>query len=96
MNRRDFLKTMVSAVVFAIAPHTPAVAAPSAQRPAWDELPAYPCREIISQATTASLLEWWTKYGRGCVAWQYRDVPRRHVLYVLNQRWVIPFEHVGR
>jgi hypothetical protein len=95
MTRRSFLKAVAAAVVATnVAPTKPVQA--QTQRPAWDELPTHPCREIVSQASDASLLEWWGKYGRGTAAPYYRNVPRRHILYVLNQRHIQPFEHEGR
>lgn len=97
MTRRSFLKTIATAAGLAVAAKAGLLPSPAiAQRPGWDELPTHPCREIISQASDASLLEWWMKYGRGIVACYYRDVPRRHILTELNQRHIQPFEHEGR
>lgn len=95
MTRRSFLKAVAAAVVAAnVAPTRPTQA--QTQRPAWDELPPYACQELLYQASDASLLEWWMKYGRGIVAPYYRDVPRSRVLYILNSRHIQPFEHEGR
>ena len=95
MNRRTFLQVIATAIAAAVINPKP-TSAQNTTRPAWDLLPSHPCREIVSQASNASLLEWWTTYGMGTVAWQYRDVPRRHILHVLNQRHITPYEHPGR
>ncbi len=93
ITRRTFLKLVAIAL---LAPPVQAQTAKAEQRPGWDLLPSHPCREIISQASDASLLEWWQTYGMGTVAWAYRDVPRRRILHQLNRRHIQPYEHPGR
>ena len=49
---------------------------------AW-EIPPFPCREIIRQASRKELMLWWAKYGAGSQAGFWRGVPRKYVRFWL-------------
>jgi hypothetical protein len=98
MNRRDFLKFTVATATAAVAAVVTTVLAPAqaayvvvnaataphadAAVTAW-EIPPFPCREIIRQASKKELMAWWAKYGAGTQAGFFRGVPRKYVRFWL-------------
>ena len=47
------------------------------------QIPPFPCREIIRQASRKELMLWWAKYGAGSQAGFWRGVPRKYVRFWL-------------